>query len=309
MDRRPVLALAVALSLVLSGCGAVPDTDTTREPFSVEQPTDSTPVPRDAPDRDGAVVRFSPDAEADQFDEVAVFLNSQSDRLSDTSYRFDYVHEQRTADGTVLRRHTTSGTFARNDSRYVVTRTTTGERVAVNQTNLFYGNGTRLLTGTVTPGRSSTENASIRVARNGDGSALRPDTYPVFRGRSPEFVYTTFSAMNVTTVEELDRAPGGVDDQLFWMQATRIEDSALLLESVAPALARQNGTEVESATLDAIVSRTGFVLEFDQTVQVRTAEGKTLLVRQQLVYRDVGTATVTPPTWADLNNSTRPNDG
>ncbi|WP_435349382.1 hypothetical protein [Haloarchaeobius sp. HRN-SO-5] len=295
MHGRPLLAFALVLSLVLAGCGDVADVGTTRDPFTVEPTTE--PVTREV-----ATVDFSPNPETNRYGDAVVFLNSQGERLSNTSYHVDYEYELRTANGRIIRHIVTSGTYARNESRFVARQTVTGELSYSNRTILYYGNGTHLFRGMTPPNQTATENVSVDVVRSGDGTSVTPAEIPVFRGQRSDFLYTAFSAMNVTSVEELDRPVAGFDEQLFRFQGDSVDDADLLTEAFVQPSNQGNAT-VETASLDAIVSRTGFVLEFTLRAVIQTDEGETVVVTQRLGYHDVGTATVSTPDWIGANAS------
>lgn len=294
MSRGPLLALVLALSMVLAGCGGTGGVQT-REPFSVpESPPTTTDETGDGP----VGIQFSPNPRLDAISDPAVFLDSQSDRLTDTSYALHYEYAVSYANGTVRDGFATSGTFGRDDGLFVANVTTVGED-GVDTTRLLYGNGSSLFVAEGEAGLSG-EEANVTLARGPTGAPTDPAGMAVFRGTGPEFVYTVFSAMNVTDVQELDRVPAAVDEQFFRVRAAEVESPEILVEEVVDEPA---GTTVENASLEAIVARDGFVYELSFAYTLVRPDGTRLHVSRQLRYRDVGTASVTPPVWLDRNGT------
>lgn len=296
MDRRPLLALALALSLLLAGCGGTASTPT-REPFSVPDTTTITD-PAGEIGSERPPPSFSPNPRRDTIGDPAVFLDSQARRLAGTSYRVDYEFAVRYANGTTRNRISVDGSFAR-DRRVFFTNATFRNPVG-RTVRLMYGNGSALFVAEARPS-VPVSNATVRVPRSSDGSPVDPLDAGAYRALRPEFVYTGFTAMNVTDVIELDRTPSAIEEQLFRVRATVVERPESLLDAVPSA---GDGARVENATLEAIVAHDGFVYEYAIEYTVVRADGARLHVSRRLVYRGLGTTAVIPPDWARDNATT-----
>ncbi|MFD1645225.1 hypothetical protein [Haloarchaeobius litoreus] len=291
MDRGPWLAVALVLSMVLAGCGGTADVQT-RDPFSV--PETSAPDPSE---NDVMVEQpFSPDPETDVLGDPEIFLNSQARRLDGTSYSLDYELDVRYGNGTAWNHVVVDAQFARNRSVYVSNVTRRGP--SVNVTRLAYVNGS-VLYAAQGPAGFSPATANFSVARTADGTPVDPGEGVTLRALSPEFLYNGFASMNVTDVRELDRVPSGISDQLFYVRATEVAQPDTLVND---ALSSGEDVRVENATLEAIVANDGFVYEYGSRYTVVREDGTRLQVSRRLVYRDVGTTTVTvPSTWGTTN--------
>lgn len=294
MDRRPWLALALVLSMVLAGCGDTAGVQT-REPFSV--PETAAPGPSETELREGDVP-FSPDPETDTLGDPTVFLNSQARRLNGTSYSLDYELDVRYDNGSTWNNLVIDAQFARNQSVYVSNVTQRGR--TLNVTRLAYVNGDRLYAAQG-PAGLSPATANFSVARTADGTPVDPGEGVTLRALRPEFLYTGFASMNVTEVRELDRVPAGIRDQLFYVRATEVDEPDILVND---AFSDGETVRVENATLEAIVASDGFVYEYSIQYTVVRDDGTRLHVSRRLVYRNVGTTTVSPPDWGASNVST-----
>ena len=295
MDREPWLALALVLSMVLAGCGGTAGVQT-REPFSVPEtsppgPTEDELVRLEAP--------FSPDPEKDVLGDPSVFLNSQADRLEKTSYTLDYELDVRYSNGTTWNHVAVDAQFARNQSIYVSNVTQRGRNL--NVTRLAYANGS-VLYAAQGPAGLSPATANFSVARGGDGTPVVIDEGVTLRALRPGFLYNGFASMNVTDVREIDRVPAGIRDQLFYVRATEVTQPDTLVNNALPD---GEGASVENATLEAVVASDGFVYEYGIQYTIVREDGTRLHVSRRLVYRNVGTTTVTvPPTWTTSNGTT-----
>ncbi|MFC4405878.1 hypothetical protein [Haloarchaeobius iranensis] len=294
MDRRPWLALALVLSMVLAGCGGTAGVQT-RDPFSVPEtsapdPAEDDLVPVDAP--------FSPDPTENVLGDPSVFLDSQATRLDGTSYTLDYELDVRYENGTTWNNVVVDAQFARNRSIYVSNVTQRGR--SLNVTRLAYGNGSVLYAAQGTAGLSPAA-ANFSVVRTVDGAPVEPSEGVTLRALRPEFLYNGFASMNVADVRELDRTPAGIRDQLFYVRATEVTQPDTLAND---AFSNGEGVQVENATLEAIVASDGFVHEYSIRYTVVREDGTRLHVSRRLVYRHVGSTNVTVPSTWGIDNAT-----
>ncbi|WP_267639334.1 DUF7537 family lipoprotein [Haloarchaeobius amylolyticus] len=271
---------ALALLVGLAGCGGLADTGTTRDPFSVEQPTTGS---TDATGP-GTHAVFDPDPARDRVQNLDALLDSHERVLDGTGYRVTAVYRETTANGTLLRELIREGAYPPNRSRYLYHERAAGTRVGPTQETQLFADGH-----TVYSRRSIGDRTEVTVLRDSDGTPFSPTDLGIFRGQQTDLLAMAFESVAIDEVERLGHSPRQVEDPLYRLRGDSVRDrSQLSIDADA---------SVRNASLEVIVDSDGLVREF-RFSYVTSRDGRPVRVTRRLVYRDVGQTSIERPGWA-----------
>lgn len=267
--------MALAALLALSGCGALEDASTTREPLGVE---DSTRTLRPAV-ANGSVLAF--DADRDHAPDADVVVDAHADALANESYAIA-VTRVWVADGETVYREDRTLRFAPNRSRY--RRSATVWTPEDQRTVEAYANGTHVWRHRVGPGRNDTA-----LLVDGLGRPLSP---AAARGDVP--VGRLEAALEETTVTEVERITS-ISDVPPEYDVT-VGRTAPVFHVTARSEAASGG-DARNASLSLYVTRNGRVLGWEYEHEFVDDEGRTIVARTTVAYTAVGDVRVPEPDW------------
>jgi hypothetical protein len=275
--RNSILPVVLAAAVVLAGCSGLalggdetPTQTVTPAPVPTDEPT-PTPMPQLAPG-------FSGEGVTDAF----ALGEAHVAALDDTSYTMKENFSVTYRNGTDYRQYGIVARLAANDSRYYVSRRSSGPQIYSNRTVGYsvWANGTRVI-------RAQTVNGSTTytVPRGADREPLPPNRVG-FAPTNREQIYGLFSSVE-TDVTDREQRNGTT---VYRVEATNVTNPT--------AFERARWQSPRNFTMVAHIDSRGLVRQL-RVNYTATVNDSTVRVHRRVRYMDLGNTTVERPPWYD----------